>query len=134
MTHHRATEEQWASVIYWSTKDEGACSCLRELRARVEALEDAQRPSLDKPLQLTPEQEQAIEALLQPTPNHRQIRSSLVERVALAICGIEYNLERDEEAVNWASEARAAIREVEAALRAQCFEHAADWLEKEAER
>lgn len=75
-------------------------------------------------------------ALTQPTPNHRQIRSSLVERVALAICGIEYNLERDEEAVNWASEARATIREVAAWLREQHDGDpvAATLLEKEVER
>ena len=53
----------------------------------------------------------------QPTPKDRQIRSSLVRRVALAISGIVYGLERDEEAVNWTSEARAAIREVAEWLR-----------------
>jgi hypothetical protein len=67
---------------------------------------------------LTPEQAQQVRDLLapnsKPTPNSSQIGSSLVDRVALAISGIEYGLERDEEAVNWASEACAAIREVAA--------------------
>ena len=79
----------------------------------------------------------------QPTPNDRQIRSSnhpekqdssLVSRVALAISGIEYGLERDEEAVNWASEARAAIREVAAWLKDKGHEELSDWLCCEAER
>jgi hypothetical protein len=65
-----------------------------------------------------------------------------VNRVALAICGIEYGLERDEEAVNWASEARAAIREVAAWLIDRKrqddwlapFDEVAKLLELEAER
>ena len=73
---------------------------------------------INEPLQLTPEQAQQVRDLLapdsKPAPNFSRIGSSLVNRVALAISGIEYGLERDEEAVNWASEARAAIREVAA--------------------
>jgi hypothetical protein len=93
------------------------------LASRVEALEGAKRPAskvyeISKPLKLTPEQAQQVRDLLapnsKPTPNSSQIGSSLVDRVALAISGIEYGLERDEEAVNWASEACAAIREVAA--------------------
>ena len=93
------------------------------LFSRVESLEAAERKAskvhqISKPLKLTPEQAQQVRDLLapnsKPTPNSSQIRSSLVDRVALAISGIEYGLERDEEAVNWASEARAAIREVAA--------------------
>jgi hypothetical protein len=91
------------------------------LASRVEALEAAERQAskvyqINKPLKLTPEQAQQVRDLLapnsRPTPNSSQIGGSLVNRVALAISGIEYGLERDEEAVNWASEARAAIREV----------------------
>jgi hypothetical protein len=91
------------------------------LASRVEALEGAKRPAskvyeISKPLKLTPEQAQQVRDLLapnsKPTPNSSQIGRSLVNRVALAISGIEYGLDRDEEAVNWASEARAAIREV----------------------
>jgi len=69
---------------------------------------------ISKPLQLTPEQAQQISDLLAPnsksTPNPSQARRSLVERVARAIGG-------DGEPINWAPEARAAIREVAAWLR-----------------
>jgi len=91
------------------------------LFTRVESLEAAERQAskvyeISKPLKLTAKQQEELNALLRPnskpSPNSSQIRSSLVDRVALAISGIEYGLERDEEAVNWASEARAAIREV----------------------
>ena len=91
------------------------------LASRVESLEVAEREAskvyqISKPLKLTHEQAQQVFDQLRPpskpTPNSSQIGSLLVNRVALAISGIEYGLERDEEAVNWASEARAAIREV----------------------
>jgi hypothetical protein len=88
MTSYQATPEQWADAGAFASDTR---ACLLELRTRVEALEAAN---------------------FKPTPNSSQIGRSLVERVALAISGIEYGLERDEEAVNWASEARAAIREV----------------------
>ncbi len=77
---------------------------------------------INEPLQLTPEQAQRVRDLLAPEPRRNypaKPDSSLVKRVALAISGIEYGLKRDEEAVNWASEARAAIREVAAWLREQ---------------
>ena len=38
-TPHRATEKQWASVIYWSAKDEGGSACILELRDRLTAAE-----------------------------------------------------------------------------------------------
>jgi len=92
------------------------------LASRIEALEAAERQAskvyeISKPLQLTSEQKEQLADMLRPvtykpTPNSSQIGRSLAKRVALAISGIEYGLERDEEAVNWASEARAAIREV----------------------
>jgi hypothetical protein len=94
---------------------------------------------ISEPLQLTPEQAQQVMDLLAPEPRRNypaKPDSSLVQRVALAISGIEYGLERDEEAVNWASEARAAIREVAAWLREQQDGDllAAAMLEREAER
>ena len=73
-------------------------------------------------------------ALTQPTPNHSQIRSSLVERVALAISGIEDSAAWGDESINWAPEARAAMHVIAGELRAQCFVHAADWLEQETGR
>jgi hypothetical protein len=93
------------------------------LFTRVESLEAAERQAskvyqISKPLKLTPDQvEQALDQLRptsKRTPSPSQSSSSLVRRVALAISGVEYGLELDEEAVNWASEARAAIREVAA--------------------
>jgi hypothetical protein len=95
---------------------------------------------ISEPLKLTPEQAQEIRDLLapnsKPTPNPRQIRGSLVERVALAISGIEDSSCWDDEAVNWAPEARAAIREVAAWLREQHDGDlvAATVLEREVER
>lgn len=109
------------------------------LASRVEALEAAKRPTskvyeINEPLQLTAEQAQQITDLLTPnspaplsSSNYpAKPDSSLVRRVALAISGIEYGLERDEEAVNWASEARAAIREVIAYLQENYTD--TDWV------
>jgi hypothetical protein len=88
------------------------------LFSRVESLEAAERESskvyqINKPLQLTPEQAQQINDLLAPnskaTPNPRQIKSSLVERVQQAI-----NTEYEESLGTGSMEARAAIREVAA--------------------
>lgn len=119
------------------------------LVSRVEALEAAKHPTskvyeINEPLQLTPEQAQQITDLLTPNSSAGLTGSNypvkpdrlLVRRVALAISGIEYGLERDEEAVNWASEARAAIREVAAWLREQQDGDlvAATVLEREAEQ
>ena len=101
MTDYKATPEQWAQVEAWMAIESEYSACVLELRARVEALElgagirDAVAKELDRNYPAKPD-------------------SSLVRRVALAICGIEYGLNRDEEAINWASKARAAIREVAA--------------------
>jgi hypothetical protein len=96
---YRATPERWQNIesavevasqsIEWIVSDEAAC--LLELRARVEALE----------------------ANSKPTSNPRQIRSSLVERVADAIAKAD-----DDGLTNmtWSYHARAAIREVLAYL------------------
>jgi len=112
MTNHKATPEQWALLEELSAPEYD--STILELRTRVEALEAANS---------------------KPTPNPSQIRRSLVDRVALAISGIEYGLERDEEAVNWASEARAAILEVAAWMRENdCGYNAVRWLEQEVNR
>jgi hypothetical protein len=90
---------------------------------RIEKLEGTRRPAskvyeISEPLQLTPEQAQHVAALLapnsKPSPNSSQIGSSLVERVALAISRCEDSSSWDDEAINWAPEARAAIREVAA--------------------
>jgi len=96
-------------------------SNILNLVRRIESLEVAERETakvyqISKPLKLTPKQQEQLNALLHsnsnPTSNSSQIGRSLVKRVALAISGIEYGSEIDEEAVNWSPEARAAIREV----------------------
>jgi hypothetical protein len=115
MTDYKATSDQWAQVQKCAdVVGSSDCSAILELRARVEALE----------------------ANPKPTPNDRQIRSSLVERVAIAISRCEDSAAWDDEAVNWAPEARAAIREVAAWLKEQHDGDlvAATVLEQEAER
>ena len=86
MTDYRATPEQWAETEQWAKHGDNSDACILELRARVEALE----------------------ANSNPTPNPRQIRSSLVERVHSCIVG---------EPECGHMQARAAIREVAAWLR-----------------
>jgi len=85
------------------------------LAGRVDSLEAAERQAskvyeISKPLKLTAKQQEELNALLRPgsrpSPNSSQIRSSLVERVVMAIG-------RDSETARW-NEARAAIREVAA--------------------
>ena len=143
MTDYKATPEQWEHVhicagmkhqVPWAAAD-----CLLELRARIEALEDAahkhivktsanilalasrvealevaKRPAskvheINKPLKLTPEQEQQVRDLLAPEPRRNypaKPDSSLVERVGFAI------FEQFENNAGNEAEARAAIREV----------------------
>jgi hypothetical protein len=128
MADYRATPEDWAEiekVERWSDP----CSCvLLELRARVEALEASSKPTpnssqIGRSLQLTPEQQEEIAALLRP--NHpAKPDSSLVERVAWAgDCPT-----RDE--------ARAAIREVAVWLREHDGQPSviSELIEREAER
>jgi hypothetical protein len=103
MTDYRATPEDWELQSKWAIDCQDA-RCLLELRARVEALE----------------------ANSKPTPNPRQIRSSLVERVHSCIVG---------EPECGHMQARAAIREVAAWLReAHSWTVVPAVLEQEAER
>jgi len=88
MTNYRATPENWEAMERWAKSNDNACSCILELRARVEALE----------------------ANAKPTPNDRQIRSSLVELVAATLAAMTHSDPGD----TWELEARAAIREVAA--------------------
>jgi hypothetical protein len=118
MTDYKATPEQWAAFekaqvpvevapsTFVAGKDHVLSVIILELRARVEALE----------------------ANAKPTPNDRQIRSSLVERVAFVIDSAPIG-------TNDADEARAAIREVAAWLAENAGGTRAAWLlEREAER
>jgi len=104
MAEHEATPEQWAEVEgYGDPLDPSpiaGCSCLLELRARVEALEAAQ------PKQIT--QEELAKLIAQPArvvPLATASAGSLVERVGIAIDSAEY----DESEHRW-DEARAARR------------------------
>jgi hypothetical protein len=88
MTDYKATSDQWVQVQKCADVVGSAdCSAILELRARVEALE----------------------ANSKPTPKDRQIRSSLVDRVAIAI---DHLPTKDWNKETWDDEARAAIREV----------------------
>jgi hypothetical protein len=127
MSDYKATPEQWAQLERSQVFNGSFQACVLELRARVEALEAANRARLIETLRLTnavadqvPNRNKfltdtmADEGDAKPTPNDRQIRRSLVDRVALVISRCEDSAAWDDEALNWASEARAAIREVAA--------------------
>jgi hypothetical protein len=98
---------------------------------RIRALEDEPEPISEE------ENDRRFQACMklihEATPEQIQA-GSLVRRVALAISGIEYGLELDEEAVHWASEARAAIREVAEWLNNRGQHMAVTILLKEAKR
>jgi hypothetical protein len=148
MTDYRATPEQWTQAQEWSDNFViGATdACLLELRARVEQLEANTKQWRTDHLRLAntcaslaPDRLQFFNALLpddedsQPTPNSLPIRSSLVERVAIAISRCEDSSCWDDEAVNWEPEARAAIRQVLAWLKEGEHTWAALKLEQEVE-
>ncbi len=152
MTDYKATPEQWETIAEYAKDLNSGPACLLELRSRVEVLEAASRARLIEIIRLTNAvadqvsdrnkflaDTMADEDDSKPTPNDRQIRSSLVERVAIAISRCEDSAAWDDEAVNWAPEARAAIREVAAWLREQEYATAACQrvaiaLEQEVER
>ena len=109
MSDFKATPEQWANQEIWAQSDDDS-ACILELRARVEALEANSPAKPDS----------------SPAP-----ADSLVERVAGVICD-------DEMAHLWHDDARAAIREVAAHIRANVSPGPsiaagiAAWLEQEA--
>ncbi len=103
----------WATIERYARQNDEFSAALLSIKARVEALEGTNS---------------------KPSPNDRPIRSSLVERVAIAISRCEDSSCWDDEAVNWEPEARAAIREVAAWLRKVPWPNAATALEKEVER
>jgi len=137
MTDYKATPEDWELQSQWAS-DCADARCLLELRTRVETLEAATHKHIAETsanILALASRVEALEANSKPTPNSSQIGSSLVSRVALAISGIEYGLERDEEAVHWASEARATIREVAAWMREErSWIYEAETLEREVGR
>lgn len=132
-----ATPDPWASVEHWGSQGALLYQCLLELRTRVEALEAA-NPSCPHIVTSTEGTsycrlaEQTANS--QPTSNPVPIRSSLVERVAIAIIRCEDSSCWDDEAVNWEPEARAAIRQVLAWLKEGEHTWAALKLEQETSR
>ena len=123
-TPHRATAEEWSQIEKYAATDlnDDYAICLLNIRARVEALEEAEN---DRRF----EQAKAIIDKPAPAP-----AGSLVERVASAIDAAPYDEDRNQ----WDPEARAAIHAVAAWLRTQTdLAHgprAAEWLEQEVER
>jgi hypothetical protein len=97
MNDHKATPEHWATVEAYAQQVSSTDDCLLELRARVEALE----------------------ANSQPTPNDRQVRTSLVKRVHSCIVG---------EPPVGHMQARSVIREVSKWLRERAGGTRASWL------
>ncbi len=96
----------WATIERYARQNDEFSAALLSIKARVEALEGTNS---------------------KPSPNDRQIRSSLVDRVARAIG-------QDDEPINWEPEASAAIREVLAWLKEGEHTWAALKLEQEVER
>jgi hypothetical protein len=101
---HRATPKQWETIEQYGTGSSDPYSCILELRARIEALEAAQQPHQDKLDRLI--------AIDRDDP-----ADSLIDRVAQAI----YEAPNTHE--GWRSEARAAILEVAAWMRAESEGH-----------
>jgi hypothetical protein len=144
MTDYKATPEHWVNLERRQLGGNDLVCAVLELRARVEALEDdswKQAKSTRFCVAALVKRIEALEANSKPTPKPIQIRSSLVERVAIAVSRCEDSSCWDDEAVNWEPEARAAIREVAAALvewhdsdQFRSAWEAAKWLEQEAKR
>jgi hypothetical protein len=136
---HRSTPEHWATVEAYAQNVSSTDDCLLELRSRIEALEaGATCPHIatsDEGTSYCRLAEQMANS--QPTPNHRQIRSSddassLVERVADAIV-----TKATSAGIVDDRPARAAIREVAAWLEGRNVGAAratARWLLEEVER
>jgi hypothetical protein len=144
---HKATPEQWADQEIWAPSD-GASSCLLELRARVEALEDQYETmrlatlewgaDVDKVKRWGDQHLQRIMALEAVAEIRSGPESLLVERVADAIAS-----QATSAGIVNDRPARAAILEVAKWLKERQYgsDHvvhtawdAAAWLEQEATR
>jgi hypothetical protein len=134
---YRATPKQWAFLEELADRSSDAESaCIRELRARIQALEAAQQPTACPHIvssdegtsycRLAEQTQDKLDRLIELDRAEPAPAGSLVERVWDAIDRVHG---RGDEA-----EAHAAIRLIAGELRAQCFVHAADWLEQEADR
>ena len=161
-TPHRAKPEQWADVESRAADCQGGPSCVIELRARVEALEDRDREDSDAwtgVRRANSELRARIEALeagatcprivtgdegtshcalaeqqAAPPPEPAPA-GSLVDAVARAIAGGDFC-----DPIEWRREARSAIRVMAAAARSRhlngvviTWEEIARWLERESQ-
>jgi len=138
MTDFKATPEQWAQIERSQVFNGSFQACVLELRSRVEALEaNTDRWRADHLrlanicASMAPDRNKFFADMLpdggedpKPTPNDRQTRSSLVERVADAIV-----TKATSAGIVDDRPARAAIREVAAWLSAHGHSAAADVLE-----
>jgi len=130
-----ATPEQWAQCEGWVNNPVvGATdACVLELRTRVGALEDdswKQAESTRFCVDALVKRIEALEATVNPTPNDRQIRSSLVEDLAdlIAVKTRDHGTEDD-------TAARAVLNAVALWLSQHAGGTRASWLlEREAER
>ena len=121
---HRATPEQWAALEEQSAPEYD--NTILELRARVEALEADQQPQNKLDRLIAQIRDSAMTELRAPTTEARP--GGLVQRVAEAVRDAPHPIG------DWTPEARAAIREVAAWLRAGRMLHAAELLEQEVDR
>ena len=140
---YRATPEQW-DLIARTTGGSHAAATILELRARVEALEAAQRYQFRSATEKVPttrlysysvgpakplDELGQGHTLVSPEPASAEAQPAggLVERVANAIS-------EGDEPDKWHPEARDAIREVAAWLRSVGNNGSADELEQQADR
>jgi hypothetical protein len=143
---HRATPEQdradpqaWKNVVVECIRGSSAAATILELRSRIEALEAAQLEQAESHRFCTDAIVRRVEALEAPMTELRAASAEarpaggLVERVA-DILHVEAGFRDTGPDGSWDVEARAAIREVAAWLRAGRMLHAAELLEQEADR
>ena len=144
-TPHGTTAEQWSQIEGYAATDlnDDYASCLLDIRARVEALESAQRPAESPAAERVRDLQDRIatgtvtlqDALEELTGLRVTLApaSSLVERVADAIAVTAAADTEDHDL--YRPEARAAIRAVAAWLKQEGIEAwAADRLLEEVER
>jgi hypothetical protein len=158
---HRATPEQWASVQQCSDHGQtgpfATAACLLELRARVEALEKAQRPfavidtsqwseeqrqqamqDLGQPGELRPLTAEEVAPVVVPAATPA---ASLVERVASVLHDFDDNVPYHEyaraairEVADWLDERDTSIQGDPDCLEAPFADDAIRWLREEANR
>jgi hypothetical protein len=127
MTDYKATFEQWNDVEQWANSGSHASTdhCILELLSRVESLEEETRQENicnNRCIQIIAERfdrlEEAIGENNKSTSNLKEVRPSLVKRVAQAMVA-------DQSEDLYKGEARAAILEVAGWLREQTHQVAA---------